>query len=117
MAHDQIKKGTVELIVLALLERQTMYGYEIIQRVNAQTGGAFIWREASLYPTLLRLEEKGWLAGEWREQPGQRKRKYYALTRGGKRELARQRAEWMSFSSLVTGLLQLSPFAIPDTAR
>ena len=106
MSEDQIKKGTVELIVLAMLERGAMYGYEIIQRVNQQTDGAFVWREASLYPTLLRLEEKGWLTGEWRETPGQRKRKYYLLTKSGRGELARQRAQWQSFSSLVSSLIQ-----------
>src|SRR5688500_2375208 len=102
MFKNEIKKGTVQLIVLSLVERQPMYGYEIIQHVHKQTDGTFKWNEAALYPTLYRLEGSGLLSSYWEDAPGRRRRKYYSLTPKGKRALATQRAEWQTISALVT---------------
>ena len=103
--RDQVIKGTVQLTIMALLERRPMYGYEIIQHVNAETDGQFQWREASLYPALYRLEEQKMVAGEWRLGSGKRRRKYYSLSKEGRKALAHQRREWLRISSLVTQLV------------
>ena len=104
MFRNEIVKGTLQLIVLALLERTRMHGYGIIQHVQKETKGAFQWREASLYPSLYRLEEKGLISSEWEEGDSGRRRKYYRITQSGRRELAAQREEWTAMSKLVTKL-------------
>ena len=104
MFRNEIVKGTVQLIVLALLERTRMHGYGIIQHVQKETKGAFQWREASLYPALYKLEEQGLISSEWEEGDSGRRRKYYLITESGKRELAAQREEWTAMSKLVTKL-------------
>ena len=108
MFRDQVIKGTVQLTVMALLERRPMYGYEIIRQVNTETDGRFQWREASLYPALYKLEERGMVAGKWCPGSGKRRRKYYSLSKEGRRALAQQRKEWLEISSLVTLLVHES---------
>ena len=82
-----------------------MYGYEIVKLVNQRTGGRFQWKEGSLYPCLHRLEAAGLLKAVWREAPSGKARKYYRITRRGRRELASRTAEWREFIEAVNGVL------------
>lgn len=93
----ELKRGSAELLILALLEQQERHGYEIAQLITARSHGAITFHAASLYPTLYRLETKGLIEGRWVEKPGQRRRRYYRLTPGGGGVLARQRAVWGGF--------------------
>jgi PadR family transcriptional regulator, regulatory protein PadR len=77
--RDQMRKGSTDFLILSLLVKRPMYGYEIIQQLENQSGGYFEMKEGLLYPTLHRMQEKGWLTTEWREVDG-RPRKYYTLT-------------------------------------
>lgn len=104
MFHNEIIKGTIQFIILALLERGPMHGYGIIRHVQEQTNGEFQWREASLYPALYKLEERKLIRSEWRDGDQGRKRKCYLITEAGRRELASQRDEWVTVSQLVTKL-------------
>ena len=98
---QELIKGTVIPVVLALLEDGARYGYEMVQLVNARTNGALSWSEGSLYPVLHKLESDGFVRAEWREGEGARRRRYYALTSAGRRELKRRSAEWKSFAAAV----------------
>ena len=83
----ELLKGTLSLLILALLSRKPMYGYEIAATVHRDTDGAFTWREGSLYPNLHKLQADGLIVGEWEEKETGRKRRYYHLTNFGKRVL------------------------------
>ena len=102
----ELKKGAAELIVLSIVESGSRHGYEIGKLIESTTGGQLKFHAASLYPLLYRLEERGWLQGRWVEKPGQRRRRFYSLTKEGRRVLARQHDTWKSFveaMNLITG--------------
>ena len=102
-------KGSIVPIILALLKDQAMYGYEIVKLVNVRTGGEFEWKEGTLYPTLHRLEGAGMVKSKWQQvqtdKKAERKRKYYSITRKGQAELARRTEEWRRFSAAVNVML------------
>jgi len=93
----EVKKGSAELLVLALVEERPRHGYEISKLIEARSGGALSFHVASLYPMLYRLERRGWVEGRWVEKAGQRRRRYYKLTSEGRKVLARQRSVWRQF--------------------
>jgi len=96
-----LKKGTAELLVLAQLEDQPRHGYDIAVRIEERSKGAVVFNVASLYPVLYRLEAQGSISGRWVERAGQRRRRFYRLTPGGREKLARQRRAWGVFMSAV----------------
>ena len=91
------KKGSAELLILALVEARPRHGYEISKLIEQRSGGAVRFHVASLYPLLYRLEKRGWLDGRWVEKNGQRRRRYYRLTREGRKMLASQLRGWREF--------------------
>lgn len=91
------KKGSAELLILAQLEGRPRHGYEIGVEIERRSEGAVSFQIASLYPVLYRLERKGLIEGRWVEAPGQRRRRYYKLTRAGRKILAEQRRSWSAF--------------------
>ena len=93
----ELKRGSAELLILALLEERDRHGYEIAQLIDNRSRGAISFHVASLYPTLYRMEEKGFIKGRWIEKAGQRRRRYYRLTAAGRKVLASQRNLWESF--------------------
>jgi PadR family transcriptional regulator PadR len=93
----EAKKGSAELVILALLEDTPRHGYELAARIEQDSEGALSYNFASLYATLYKLEGRGWIAGRWVERPGQRRRRYYRLTPTGASVLGRQRDEWKQF--------------------
>jgi PadR family transcriptional regulator PadR len=97
MLTDELKKGTTPFLVLALLEIQPRHGYELSKRLDQQSKGVVHVHASSLYPLLYRLEKDGLIIGRWVEKAGHRRRRYYQITAEGKRQLSRQRREWMEF--------------------
>jgi PadR family transcriptional regulator len=93
----EMKKGSAELLILALVEERARHGYEISKLIASRSDGALQFHVASLYPLLYRLEDRGWIDGRWVEKPGQRRRRYYRLTPEGRKVLARQRSVWQDF--------------------
>lgn len=91
------KKGTAEFLVLAQLEHGRLHGYEIALQIGKRSGGTLTFNAASLYPVLYRLERRGFIAGRWVEQAGQRRRRYYQLTASGRHRLDQQREHWSEF--------------------
>lgn len=99
--NRELKKGSTELLVLALLEERARHGYEIGQLIEQRSRGVVQLHVASLYPLLYRLERRGWIAGRWHEKPGERRRRYYRLTPAGRKVLAAQREAWRSYVAAV----------------
>lgn len=84
-------------MILSLLEDQARHGYDISRLIEQRSGGTVKFRVASLYPLLYRLEQRGWIHGRWVEKPDQRRRRYYHLTKEGRRVLTAQRRDWLEF--------------------
>ena len=80
----ELKKGSAELLVLSLVDARARHGYEIAKLIESRSDGALSFNVASLYPLLYRLEARGLLGGRWVEKPGQRRRRYYRLTKFGR---------------------------------
>ena len=95
------KKGSAELLILALLEDQPRHGYDIGKLIEQRSGGILSFHIASLYPLLYRLENRGLILGRWVEKPNQRRRRYYRLTPQGQKTLVQQRQGWREFVSAV----------------
>jgi PadR family transcriptional regulator, regulatory protein PadR len=93
----ELKRGSTELLILALIEERPRHGYDISRLIAERSDGTISFHVASLYPTLYRLEERGVIEGRWVEKAGQRRRRYYRLTRTGRAMLARQRSVWDNF--------------------
>jgi PadR family transcriptional regulator PadR len=93
----ELKRGSTELLILALLEERDRHGYDLARLIDQRSGGAISFNVASLYPTLYRLEDKDLIEGRWIEKAGQRRRRYYRLTAAGKKTLASQRNVWDAF--------------------
>ena len=93
----EMRKGSADLLILALVEERARHGYEIGQLIQERSEGALNYHITSLYPTLYRLEDEGLLEGRWVEKAGQRRRRYYKLTAPGRRKLASERSVWQHF--------------------
>jgi PadR family transcriptional regulator PadR len=93
----ELRKGSADLLILALLEHRPRHGYEIARLIDERSEGALSYHVASLYPTLYRLDNQGLVEGRWVEKPGQRRRRYYKLTPAGRRMLAQERSTWQGF--------------------
>ena len=83
--------------MLSLLEDQPRHGYDISKLIQVRSGGVLRFHVTSLYPLLYRLEERGWSEGRWVEKPDHRRRRYYNLTREGRKILRSQRNSWKEF--------------------
>jgi PadR family transcriptional regulator PadR len=93
----ELKRGSTELLILALLEERDRHGYDLARLIEQRSHGAISFNVASLYPTLYRMEDKELIEGRWVEKAGQRRRRYYRLTGSGKKTLASQRSVWDTF--------------------
>jgi transcriptional regulator len=103
----ELKKGSAELLILALVEHRPRHGYEMSQIIEQRSGGAVRFKVASLYPLLYRLEKRGWIAGRWVEKAGQRRRRYYRITPEGRRVLADQRRGWDRFVAAINRIVEV----------
>lgn len=98
--NKELLKGSSEVLVLSVLRAEDLYGYEIAKRIQQLSQELFSMGEGTLYPVLHKLEQAKLLQSYWQEIGG-RKRKYYSLTRHGRKLLAEKTNEWLSFSSAV----------------
>jgi PadR family transcriptional regulator, regulatory protein PadR len=102
----ELKRGSLELIVLHLLEPDEAYGYEIVSKLTTRTNGALEVTDGTLYPVLYRLERNGFVTVRWETPERGVPRKYYRLTSTGRDELARLTSEWTAFAEAMTQLLR-----------
>lgn len=105
MFSAELKKGSSEMLILALLEARPRHGYEIGKLIEARSGGKLTFALPTLYPTLLRLENRGWIKGRWVEKAGERRRCFYKLTPEGRRVLREQRDTWEAFIEAVRAVM------------
>ena len=96
----ELLKGSTDMIVLSLLEKENMYGYQMIKELSKKSENVFEFQEGTLYPILHSLEAKNYIFSYW-DDTGAKKRKYYSITKEGKKHLNEKKEEWKMFSSSV----------------
>src|SRR3974390_2242754 len=98
-------KGSVSLLLLNLLTRGEMYGYEILQEASRRSASAFEFKEGTLYPALHQLEKKQLIKSTWRTASNGRERKYYSLTAKGRKAAVQQEKQWHQLTSAIACIL------------
>lgn len=107
MLTSELKKGSAEFLVLSLLEAEARHGYDLSKLIEQRSGGVLTFHVASLYPLLYRMEERGWIVGRWVERAGQRRRRYYSITRDGIKTLEAQRQSWKEFVAAIGNVVKV----------
>ena len=101
MFSPELKKGSLELIVLTILAEQPRHGYDIGRLIEIRSQGRLQFRVTTLYPVLYRMENQRWIKSRWVERDGEQRRNYYRLTPKGDRILVEQRERWREFTATV----------------
>ncbi len=109
MLDKEVKRGSTEMLILALIEDRPRHGYEIAKLIEQRSDGVLQFQVASLYPLLYRLEKRSLIEGRWVEKAGQRRRRYYRLTAAGKKVLAEQRQTWSDFFAALDRVAKINP--------
>lgn len=110
VAQEQttLLQGTLDLLILKSLALEEMHGLGVARRVEQITGGTFQVKPGSLFPSLHRMEEEGWLSSTWGESENNRKAKYYKLTRAGRRQLETETERWQKIAIAIGQALATS---------
>lgn len=103
---SEFLKGTLDMLILKIVALGPIHGYAISQRIQQISKDFFQVPQGSLYPALHRLEDRGWLASDWRESETGREAKFYTLTRKGRRQLETELVNWERLSDAVALILR-----------
>lgn len=101
----ELLKGSTDSLLLTLINRQPMYGYQIIRELGKRSKGYFSFREGTLYPALHRLEKRELIIGSWERLAMGQERRYYHITEKGQRALEEKVREWRGFSTAVNSVM------------
>jgi transcriptional regulator len=107
-ARTDLMQGTLELMILKTLSRDSMHGYGVAQRIHEAADDLLKIEDGSLYPALYRMEERGWITSEWGVSENNRRAKFYKLTRAGRKQLDAESANWERVSQAITRILQIA---------
>ena len=105
-ARTDLLQGTLELLILKTLARDSMHGYGIAQRIHEAVDDLLKIEDGSLYPALYRMEERGWVKSEWGVSENNRRAKFYKLTRAGRKQLDAEASNWERVSKAMARILQ-----------
>ena len=94
MQKSDLLQGTLDMLILKVLQRESMHGFGIAQRIQQLSANALSVGEGSLYPALYRLENRGWIESEWGQSENNRRAKYYRLTKSGRKQFEVESAGW-----------------------
>ena len=100
-------RGTLDMMILRILDLQPLHGIAIADRIRQSTNGAFNIQAGSLFPALHRLEQEGWIAGEWTTNDKARRIKAYRLTAAGRKQLSEEKRTWERVVTAVTQVLDI----------
>ena len=105
--QSEVPYGTLDLMVLKTLDGMgPLHGYGIARRIEQVSEGSLALNQGTIYPALLRLEQKGWIRSEWGTSENNRRARFYAITRSGRRQLAKESELWARTVSMVNRLLE-----------
>ncbi len=102
-------KGNTDTLLLALLELEPMYGYQIVKEVEQRSSGYFAFKEGTLYPALHRLERASLIEGNWQDTPNGVRRRYYQITLKGRQALGDRLREWQKFTRAMNSIMLPDP--------
>ena len=105
MRRQEMLKGNTDTLLLALLENEAMYGYQIVKEVDERSSGYFAFKEGTLYPALHRLERYNLIQGRWEDTPNNVRRRYYSITSKGQEALSNRLSEWRQFTSAMNAIM------------
>ncbi|MEZ5317810.1 MAG: PadR family transcriptional regulator [Vicinamibacterales bacterium] len=105
---NDLVQGTLDLLLLKILALEPMHGWAISLRLRSISGDVLQVSEGSLYPALHKLEQEGWISAEWKQTENNRRAKFYALTRPGRKRLELEAANWRRLSNAISHVVQLS---------
>jgi len=94
VANIDILQGTLDMLILRVLDRGDMHGWGIAERIAQSSTKDLLVGEGSLYPALYRMQDKGWIESEWGQSDNNRRAKYYRLTKAGKKQLDTEKENW-----------------------
>ena len=104
---EDVLQGTLDLLVLKTLDAMaSMHGYGIAQRIRQISDDALQLNQGTLYPALLRLQQRGWISSRWGVSENNRKAKYYALTNTGRKILQQETENWTRMAAIINRVLQ-----------
>ncbi len=106
----ELLKGSTTMLILEMLKSENMYGYQMIKKLSEKSQNVFELKEGTLYPILHSLEEENFITSYWDESTA-KKRKYYAITEKGKKQLKERKEEWKIFSNGINKVLGGVSFA------
>jgi transcriptional regulator len=109
MLDKEVKRGSTEMLILALVEDRSRHGYEIAKLIEQRSDGVLQFHVASLYPLLYRMEKRGLIKGTWIQKTGQRRRRFYKLMPEGKKVLNEQRQTWSDFFTALDRVAKINP--------
>ena len=101
-----ILQGTLDLLILRALDFEPMHGIGVADRIHQVTRGTLSVKAGSLFPALRRLEQRGWITGEWAASENNRRARYYTLTRAGRAQLAEEKRNWYRLTSAMNWMLE-----------
>lgn len=104
--NKELLKGSTEVLVLSAIAKEDMYGYKIVKQIEIASSGAFVLNEGTLYPILHSFEKDGLVDSYWEEYEN-RKRKYYHITKKGKKQLAYKKEEFEYYTTSVKRVLEM----------
>jgi PadR family transcriptional regulator PadR len=104
---SEVPYGTLDLMVLTTLAGMgPLHGFGIARRIEQIADGALALNQGTIYPALLRLEQKGWITSEWGTSDNNRRARFYSITRAGRRQLASETETWARTVAMVNRMLQ-----------
>ncbi len=105
MARTELLQGTLDLLILKVLNGGAQHGFGIAQRIHVLSQEVLTVEEGSLYPALYRLEEKGWIDSEWGQSENNRRARFYSLTNAGRKQLATEQQSWDRLATAIAQVL------------
>ena len=105
MRQQELLKGNTETLLLALLEKEPMYGYQMAKEVDRRSRGYFAFKEGTMYPALHRLERERLVVGHWMDTPTGARRRYYSITARGRQALDDRMEEWRKFTRAMNSVM------------
>ena len=104
---SDLVQGTLDMLILKILALQPLNGWAVSQRLKQISSDVLQVSDGSLYPALHKLEQNGWISGEWKPSGNNRRAKFYSLTRLGRKQLEKETADWTRLSAAISGIVKL----------
>jgi transcriptional regulator len=105
--QTDVLQGTLDLLIMRTIALEPMHGWAISLRLKQISGDVLQVSDGSLYPALHKLEQQGWIEAEWKPTENNRRAKFYALTRSGKKQLARETESWARLAGAISGVVAI----------